>query len=206
MRTDAVGLLLAVGGFLVFALVWPTVRLWRSQGVMGLTLHRRKDPLERVVALGMAVFLVGISAWAVLYAALGPEPLGIWRLPAWVATAGWALCGVGFLLTVVAQAQMGASWRIGIDEQPTGLVTRGLFSGMRNPIFTGMLLVLAGVVFVTPCAWTVMAWVDGLLLISLQARLEERHLLKLHGDAYRGYASRVGRFVPGVGRLSSGAA
>lgn len=204
MRTEAMGLLLAVGGFLVFALVWPTVRLWRAEGVVGLTLHRRKDPLERVVALGMAVFIVAISAWAVLFAVLGPGPLGIWRLPGWVATAGWALCGVGFLLTVVAQAQMGASWRIGIDEQPTGLITRGLFGGMRNPIFTGMLLVLAGVVAITPSAWTVMGWVDGLLLISLQARLEERHLLKLHGEAYRGYASRVGRFVPGLGRLSPG--
>lgn len=205
MRTDAVGLLLAVGGFLLFALVWPTVRLWRTQGVVGLTLHRTKEPLERVVALGMAVFILAAAGWAVLYAAWGPERLGIWRLPAWVATAGWALCGAGFVLTVVAQAQMGASWRIGIDEQPTGLVTRGLFGGVRNPIFTGMLLVLAGVVAVTPCAWTVMAWVDALLLISLQARLEERHLLRLHGEAYRGYASSVGRFMPGVGRLPAGA-
>lgn len=206
MSTDAVGLLLAVGGFLLFALVWPTVRLWRAHGVLGLTLHRTKDPVERVMALGMAVFLVAVAAWAVLYAAWGPERLGLWRLPAWVRPAGWGLWGAGFLLTVVAQAQMGASWRIGIDEEPTGLVTRGLFGGIRNPIFTGMLMVLAGVVAVTPCAWTVMGWVDALLLISLQARLEERHLLRLHGEAYRGYASRVGRFVPGVGRLAPGAA
>jgi len=31
--------------------------------------------------------------------------------------------------------------------------------------------------------------------------VEEPYLLDTHGDAYRGYATRVGRFLPGVGRL-----
>jgi protein-S-isoprenylcysteine O-methyltransferase Ste14 len=37
--------------------------------------------------------------------------------------------------------------------------------------------------------------------VEAQARLEERHLLALHGVRYREYAGRVGRFFPGVGRL-----
>jgi protein-S-isoprenylcysteine O-methyltransferase Ste14 len=37
--------------------------------------------------------------------------------------------------------------------------------------------------------------------VSAQARLEERHLLRVHGEAYRAYAARVGRFVPWMGRL-----
>jgi protein-S-isoprenylcysteine O-methyltransferase Ste14 len=34
--------------------------------------------------------------------------------------------------------------------------------------------------------------------------IEEPHLLAVHGDGYRAYASSVGRFLPGVGLLSSG--
>ena len=34
--------------------------------------------------------------------------------------------------------------------------------------------------------------------------VEEPYLSRTHGDAYREYASRVGRFVPGVGRWGSG--
>jgi protein-S-isoprenylcysteine O-methyltransferase Ste14 len=142
--------------------------------------------------------------WAGLYAALGPSALCVWTGPEGLRLAGWTVCGAGLLFTLVAQAQMGASWRIGIDERPTGLVSHGLFRVVRNPVFTGMLLTLSGLVLVSPSPWTLMAWLHALLLISLQARLEERHLLDLHGEAYRRYASRVGRFVPGLGRLAEG--
>ena len=51
--------------------------------------------------------------------------------------------------------------------------------------------------------WTVMGRAGSTLLIMLQARLEEQHLLALHGEAYRRYASAAGRFLPGLGRLAS---
>ena len=39
--------------------------------------------------------------------------------------------------------------------------------------------------------------------IEIQVRaVEEPYLLEGHGERYRRYASRVGRFVPGIGRLS----
>jgi protein-S-isoprenylcysteine O-methyltransferase Ste14 len=31
--------------------------------------------------------------------------------------------------------------------------------------------------------------------------VEEPYLVRSHGDEYRRYASRVGRFLPGVGRF-----
>jgi len=39
-------------------------------------------------------------------------------------------------------------------------------------------------------------------LIAIQVRLEEATLLRVHGLGYRAYASRVGRFVPFIGRLA----
>ncbi len=73
---------------------------------------------------------------------------------------------------------------------------------MRNPIFTGLMLTLAGAALISPSAWTVMGLLVAVILIMLQARLEEVHLLDLHGAGYARYASRVGRFVPGIGRLA----
>ena len=45
----------------------------------------------------------------------------------------------------------------------------------------------------------------GIVAFQVQVRLvEEPHLLRTHGEPYRAWASRVGRFVPRVGRLAEG--
>jgi protein-S-isoprenylcysteine O-methyltransferase Ste14 len=42
-----------------------------------------------------------------------------------------------------------------------------------------------------------------LLGIEMQVRaVEEPYLKRIHGEAYLHYAKRVGRFVPGFGRLA----
>lgn len=187
--------------FLLFAMVLPTARLRRRTGQAAFVLHRRANPFQRVIGVCMGLFILGLTAWSALYAALGSERLGVWPVPDAVRWLGWAVLLAGLVVVLVAQVQMGASWRIGIDREPTALVTDGLFSVVRNPIFAGMLWVVVGMACVTPSAWTWMACADYVLLVSLQARLEEEHLSRLHGPAYREYAARVGRFLPGVGRM-----
>ena len=45
-------------------------------------------------------------------------------------------------------------------------------------------------------------WVLALTGIQTQIRLiEEPHLKRVHGEPYARYAARVGRFLPGLGRL-----
>ena len=140
--------------------------------------------------------MAAAAGWAVALALLGPAALGVWSAPAVIARAGWMLLAAALALVIAAQWQMGESWRIGIDDRPTALTTGGPFALMRNPIFSGMLLALAGVVALSPSAATLVAWVAVAQLIAVQARLEEQHLLRLHGSAYADYTARVGRFVP----------
>ncbi|RKH46483.1 methyltransferase family protein [Corallococcus sicarius] len=190
---------LATLAFLLFAMVLPSVRLSRRTGRPALVLHRSGPPLQRVIGVGMALFMGAIVLWSAALLALGEAALGVWAVPGSVRWSGWALVVAGFVVTVRAQLEMGASWRIGIDSERTELVTGGLFNVVRNPIFSGMLAVVTGVTLATPSAWTVMGWLDYVLLVSLQVRLEEDHLQGLHGSAYQRYAARVGRFIPGVG-------
>jgi protein-S-isoprenylcysteine O-methyltransferase Ste14 len=110
--------------------------------------------------------------------------------------AGWACLWMSLGWTVVAQAQMGLSWRIGIDPQArTELVCRGLFRLSRNPIFLAMRLMLPGLFLVLPNAATLALMVAGELLLQFQVRLEEAHLLQVHGDAYTEYATTVRRWL-----------
>jgi protein-S-isoprenylcysteine O-methyltransferase Ste14 len=121
----------------------------------------------------------------------------------WAHLAGLALCGIGIVGTFAAQMAMGTSWRIGVDpEERTELVTGGVFRLCRNPIYSFMIVAWAGFALLVP---TWVAPVAGALLIiglEIQVRLvEEPHLVRTHGEPYGAWASRVGRFVPGLGRL-----
>jgi len=114
-----------------------------------------------------------------------------------------ALAGIGS--TFYAQVAMGESWRIGVDPgERTQLVTSGPFALVRNPIFAAMLPTALGLTLLVP-SWVALAGLAGLVAaLELQVRVvEEPYLLQVHGDAYARYAARVGRFVPGVGRLTS---
>ncbi len=189
---------------LVFAgvlLVWPVVRLRRASGVQALTLHRNTTPGNRFMGLVFLVVVLGLTALVARFALLGPGAIGVWRAPRAVVLAGLLLCAAGVLVIAIAQRQMGESFRIGIDDAKTALVSRGLFRHARNPIYSGLLVMLLGVTLVIPCAASLFLGGAAAAAIAIHTRLEERHLLALHGDAYRAYAERVGRFVPGVGRL-----
>lgn len=187
--------------FVTLALVTPVVRVWLQTRRFPVVAHRTADPVARAARLGVGVQLVGIIAWTCLLVALGPEALDVWRVPRWAPIAGFGLLGLGLLLTVVAQLQMGGSWRVGIDGRPTELVSGGMFRLVRNPIYTGVLCMLVGLVAAAPSPWTVCFLVNTALLLAVEVRLEEAHLESLHGAAYRSYASKVGRFIPGVGKL-----
>jgi protein-S-isoprenylcysteine O-methyltransferase Ste14 len=192
---------IAVLGYLLVAIVWPTWRTWRHTRVFPVVFHREAETAQRILGALLGLFLTALAAWSLLCAWLEPERLGILPLPAPWRALGWILFLGGSVLTLVAQAQMGASWRIGIDDRPTRLVTGGLFSLSRNPIFSSMFLTLAGIVLITPAPWMWIGCAGAVVLVSLQVRLEERHLLSIHGVEYMGYASRVGRFLPWLGRL-----
>lgn len=115
----------------------------------------------------------------------------------------WTAFAAGAVLTLISQSDMGTSWRIGVNaEDETQLVTTGLFGLMRNPVFSGMLLAAFGLMLLVPNVVAVAGWFVLLASIELQVRTtEEPYLLSAHGSEYSAYASRVGRFVPLVGRL-----
>jgi protein-S-isoprenylcysteine O-methyltransferase Ste14 len=117
---------------------------------------------------------------------------------------GIVLAAAGGLAVFGAQLGMGESWRIGVsDEERTDLVTGGWFSLCRNPIYTSMIVGWLGLALLVP-TWLGFAAAAVIAAgLELQVRaVEEPYLLRTHGDEYRAYASRVGRFVPGVGRLA----
>ena len=197
MQTAAL-VLYAAGLLAAFGLrtVWQLRRTGRS-GWVGVS--RRGGPAARMgAALFGAALLAGLfgvlapAVGAVQVVSAGPGPAGV----------GLALTVAGLVVVLVSQAQMGVSWRIGVDPgERTSLVTGGVFGWTRNPVFTGMVMVQVGVAFMVPSWWSMVAVLLLVAAVQLQVRVvEEPYLRRVHGRVYRGYAARVGRFVPGVGR------
>ena len=117
--------------------------------------------------------------------------------------AGLVLARAGIAATLRAQIAMGTSWRIGVDHsERTTLVTDGPFALVRNPIFAAMLPTALGLVLMVPSTVAFVGVAALFVALELQVRVvEEPYLLATHGDEDAHYAARIGRFVPGIGRL-----
>ena len=155
---------------------------------------------------GVLLTLGALGALAALVAELWVgAPRFLIVLPAAVRLAGLALMVLGVVLTLVAQVEMGSSWRVGVDStETTELVTTGLFGWVRNPIFTGMLAV---------CPRVGAGRAERIAAVALAAALAgvEIHVRDSggaipHSRARRSVssvcASESAAFVPGLGRIT----
>jgi len=154
---------------------------------------------------GWASAALGISGFVSLVAAVVLQVQG--RQDPWFGSwlfvgAGVGLVVAGAAVSIGAQMVMGSSWRVGVDfDERTELVTTGLFALSRNPIYLGMITSLGGFAMLAPSWLSLGGFVLSAAGSSVHVRLvEEPYLVKTHGDDYRRYASRVGRFLPGLGR------
>lgn len=205
--------LLALAVLIVFAVAafgWRSYLQLRRYGDTGLRLGPPSGTVPRLAHLGFIVSFV-LAFVAPVVAIVVDDASAPWGSTSWVEgttgavtlVAGLVLGVAGVVLTLVAQVQMGESWRVGVDgSERTTLVTTGLFASVRNPIFTSMLVGVAGLALLVPSAIGIGAFVLAVVSLEAQVRyVEEPYLLGVHGDPYRRWGRRTGRFVPGVGRL-----
>lgn len=185
--------------YFALAFVWRSWLVYRRTGANPLVLPSGSDAYAyvgrafKLVIVGCAAVVICLAFLPPAAAWLGPYALLQRPVVAWI---GWTLLVVALLWLLIAQAQMGASWRIGIDTKTrTELVQRGLFAISRNPIFLAMRINLLGLFLVSPSAATLAILVAGEILMQIQVRLEEQHLRGAHGAAYDAYASRVRRWL-----------
>ncbi len=185
--------------YIALAFALPSWRIYRQTGINPVTFGA-EDTAHNYIGLQMKVFtaLLGIAIIVfafseIAYRYLMPITFLEFRAVFW---AGFVLIHLSLLWIIIAQVQMGRSWRIGIDEaNKTELKQQGLFGISRNPIFLGMLLSLLGLFLVLPNLLTAICLVGTYLLIQIQVRLEEDFLQRQHGTAYDAYKSKVRRWL-----------
>ncbi|MBT7071791.1 MAG: isoprenylcysteine carboxylmethyltransferase family protein [Anaerolineae bacterium] len=185
--------------FYGIAFFWRSYQTYRATGLNpyrlndGSNLHRFAGKWYRMISLGIVITVLLYVFFEQAYFYLTAIK---WLESSVVSGIGLVILLVSFLVVVTAQVHMGISWRIGIDEDnPSELITSGIFQISRNPIFLGMRLSFLGFFLVLPNTLTFTLWLIGDVLLHIQVFLEEEYLLDTHGERYKIYSKKVRRWV-----------
>ena len=198
-KTDSMILFIYLIVYFLFVFVIRSFLLWKRTGVNPLTFNKTDDAhgfngkVFTIISF-LELIIVGIYAFK--------NSWYEYLLPFWylenptLIKIGWGLLVLSLILVWIAQSQMANSWRIGIDEKNrTQLVTSGMFSISRNPIFLGIMIANVGLFLVIPNAFTLLIVSLSTISINTQIRLEEEFLKREFGAKYENYLKKVSRWI-----------
>ncbi|MHA7811173.1 MAG: methyltransferase family protein [Marinobacter adhaerens] len=151
--------------------------------------HRHIFNVFRTLILGICVVRIfaDIDGWLGVFG-----PLYYWP----VLLAGMLLLIASFTIVNYLQAYMHEDWRSGIDsrEDQRKLLTDGPFGRSRNPLFLAVMAGQLGFFLALPSMFSLVCLVAGVLVITRQAREEEKALADKFGEDYERYRVRVPRW------------
>ncbi|MBW4935984.1 methyltransferase family protein [Marinobacter sp. F4206] len=151
--------------------------------------HRHIFNVFRALILSVCVVRIfaDIDGWLGVFSALYQWP---------VLLLGMLLLLASFVSVNYLQAYMHEDWRSGIDRRDDHrtLLTSGPFSRSRNPLFISVITGQFGFFLALPSVFSLVCLVAGVLVITRQAREEEKALSSKFGAPYDDYRARVPRW------------
>ncbi len=191
----------SVAAFVLIILV-KTLYLRLKRNINPIAIGRGKKGLVLAVEVLAFVALVAWMFEILLYwfhseFRIFPWPLNIQLIDfATPKIIGVVLTSLGCVLFVLAYVSFGDSWRMGFDvKNPGALVTTGVFSISRNPIYLFLDLWFMGTFLVNGTLGFLVFAILALVIQHWQILQEEAFLTNLYGQTYKDYLSRTGRYI-----------
>lgn len=128
----------------------------------------------------LAVVLGGLILFAVASRGMTWTPARI---------AGISIAAPALVLVVVARVQLGRAFSL--RAKASLLVTTGLYSRIRNPIYVFSAMAIVGFIIFAGQLWWLLAFAAILPIQVFRGRNEARVLEEEFGDAYREYRQRT---------------
>ena len=123
-----------------------------------------------------------------------------WPTPVWLEAVSIVLVAIGGLVAAVAALGLGAALTpTPVPTRKGSLQTGGLYRFARHPIYTGVLLAVAGWTLRSGNLVTALIGVATCLFFARKASWEETKL-RARYSGYDDYARRTGRFAPRLRR------
>ncbi len=98
---------------------------------------------------------------------------------------GLGVATIGYVLVVTARVQLGRSFSV--QPKASELVSHGLYSRIRNPMYVFLDLMLVGVCFLLNLPWALLVVPILTIMQSAQAHRESKVLEAKFGQVYRDY-------------------
>ncbi|MGB8964770.1 MAG: isoprenylcysteine carboxylmethyltransferase family protein [Candidatus Cybelea sp.] len=110
------------------------------------------------------------------------------------ASVGVALCALGIGVAIWARTVLGRNWGMPMSlREGHELVTTGPYAFVRHPIYTGILLAVAGTTLVEWFPWMVL--LVGFYFVYA-AKVEERSMTRQFPGEYPDYKNRTKMLIP----------
>ena len=158
--------------------------------------------MTRSLIIGLAVlpgtgvvFIPGLLLWVFAGTPWAHMPRGLLS-PLFVLGLLLLACGILLAVSTVRLFIRHGNGTPAPWAPPQSLVIRGPYCHVRNPMITGVFLILAGEALLLG-SWPIFGWLLAFLTLNLvyMPAVEEPDLLRRFGDPYRVYCANVPRWV-----------
>jgi protein-S-isoprenylcysteine O-methyltransferase Ste14 len=151
---------------------------------------RASDPVRGALHFAGAVLIF-------LSPALGPLDDRFVPALVEVAIAGWVLTVLGMSFAIWARVSLGRNWSGHVVlKHGQELISTGAYAMVRHPIYTGLLVALAGTALYGGEWRGLLGLACFSLAFWLKSRSEEELLEREFGDGYRAYRARTPMLIP----------
>jgi protein-S-isoprenylcysteine O-methyltransferase Ste14 len=150
-------------------------------------------PLQKAI-----ITFAFLSMGAMIVVSVLDYRFGWSSVPAAISVIGDVLVGAGLLIAMITTIQNGyAAANVKVESQQK-VVSTGVYSVVRHPMYFGNVVMMIGVPLSLGSYWALLFVIPGLAVLATRI-LDEEKLLSLELTGYREYAQRVHyRLVPGV--------
>jgi protein-S-isoprenylcysteine O-methyltransferase Ste14 len=182
------------------AIVWT----WEGLGLLwliGFVFTKRTVQMQPIGGrlLDVAMTFAGFAAFGTHWFAYGWLELRFVPDTQSVDLAGFLLMFAGALFAAWARLMLGSNWsgRPSIKAEHE-LIVKGPYALARHPIYTGLLLAVAGSAIDVGRWRAVLGFLLVLTAFTLKIRKEEQFMMQTFPEAYPNYRKRVKALIPGV--------
>jgi len=113
--------------------------------------------------------------------------------------AGLVIILMGYGVAYAANRAIGKNWSPIIDKtKEQNLVTTGMYSIIRHPLYLSSLLILAGSNIYFKSSWAWVGTLLALIVILIRLPIEERRLVERFGQEYIAYQNRTRAILPWI--------